>query len=214
MARYDVTGIGINLREVPDQDGAAKIKVLGFYWRSSSFCWCETALNKLHQYGATYLVLDLRNNLGGLVQAGIEVAKLFLDQGETVIYTAGRNSEVQNTFIAEGAPFSTNKVIILVNNKTASASEIVASALRDNCKAVLVGEKTYGKGLIQSVYELRDGSGLVVTIGKYITPGHKDINGNGIEPDFSKFPGLNEVRWKLDRCELLRSGLDPKPVVH
>ncbi|WVZ24044.1 hypothetical protein V8G54_002588 [Vigna mungo] len=77
---------------------------------------------------------------------------------------------------------------VLVNDKTASASEIVASALHDNCRAVLVGKRTYGKGLIQSVFELDDGSGVVITVGKYVTPHHKDINGNGIEPDFQKLP--------------------------
>ncbi|KAL0921489.1 hypothetical protein M5K25_008566 [Dendrobium thyrsiflorum] len=87
----------------------------------------------------------------------------------------------------------TQTLRVLVNNRTASASEIVASALHDNCKAVIVGERTYGKGLIQSVYELFDGSGLVVTIGKYVTPNHMDINGNGIEPDFSRFPGRFEI---------------------
>lgn len=95
---------------------------------------------------------------------------------------------------------------VLVNHNTASASEIVASALHDNCKAVLVGEKTYGKGLIQSVFELHDGSGVVVTIGKYVTPGHLDINGNGIEPDFHNIPRWSEVTEQLSTCKRLRQG--------
>ncbi|KAI0516208.1 hypothetical protein KFK09_008880 [Dendrobium nobile] len=164
------------------------------------------ALKNLLDYGVSYLVLDLRDNLGGLVQAGIEVAKLFLGKGETVIYTAGRDTEMQKAIIADTPPFFSRPIIVLVNNRTASASEIVASALHDNCKAVIVGERTYGKGLIQSVYELFDGSGLVVTIGKYVTTNHMDINGNGIEPDFSRFPALNDVSNYLSQCQMQRVG--------
>ncbi|KAF9672566.1 hypothetical protein SADUNF_Sadunf11G0055500 [Salix dunnii] len=109
--------------------------------------------------------------------------------GNWVIDTVGKDSQYQNTIVADSAPLVKAPVIVLVNNKTASASEIVASALHDNCRAVLVGERTFGKGLIQSVYELHDGSGVVVTVGKYVTPNHMDINGNGIEPDYKTFPG-------------------------
>lgn len=89
---------------------------------------------------------------------------------------------------------------ILVNKNTASASEIVVTALHDNCRAVLAGERTYGKGLIQHVFELQDGSGIAVTIGKYVTPNHMDINDNGIEPDFRNLPAWNEVTKRLSEC--------------
>ncbi|OMO93917.1 hypothetical protein CCACVL1_06279 [Corchorus capsularis] len=146
------------------------------------------AMKRLQDMGASYFILDLRDNLGGLVQAGIEIAKLFLNEGETIIYTVGRDPQYQKTIVADHSPLVTAPLIVLVNNKTASASEIVASALHDNCRAVLVGERTFGKGLIQSVFELRDGSGVVVTVGKYVTPNLMDINGNGIEPDYRNFP--------------------------
>ncbi|XP_062206423.1 carboxyl-terminal-processing peptidase 1, chloroplastic-like isoform X3 [Phragmites australis] len=161
-----------------------------------------SALKHLQNSGASYFVLDLRDNLGGLVQAGIETAKLFLNKGDTVIYTAGRDRQVQNTIVAESGPLVATPLMLLVNNRTASASEIVASALHDNCKAVLVGERTFGKGLIQSVFELHDGSGIVVTVGKYVTPNHKDINGNGIEPDYNRLPDLTEARDYLSRCRI------------
>ncbi|CAM8893711.1 unnamed protein product [Rhodiola kirilowii] len=239
MSRYDITGIGINIREVPDNNGGEKLKVLGVildgpahiagvrqgdevlavngvdvrgksafevssmlqgpnetyvtievkhedcgpirsykvqrqsvartpvsyrlektdkgktsvgYVRLKEFNALARkdlaiAVKRLSDMGASYFILDLRDNLGGLVQAGVEITKLFLDEGNTV-----------------------------------------ASALHDNCKAVLVGDKTYGKGLIQSVFELSDGSGLVVTVGKYVTRNHMDINGNGILPDFHDLP--------------------------
>ncbi|CAH9079482.1 unnamed protein product [Cuscuta europaea] len=144
-----------------------------------------TAMQRLRDMGASSFVLDLRDNLGGLVQ---------------VTYTVGRDPQYTKSIVAESPPLITAPVIILVNRNTASASEIVATALHDNCRAVLVGEQTYGKGLIQSVFELQDGSGVVVTIGKYVTPNHMDINGNGIEPDFRNLPTWNEVTKYLSKC--------------
>ncbi|CAH2046209.1 unnamed protein product [Thlaspi arvense] len=166
------------------------------------------AMKRLQDKGASYFVMDLRDNLGGLVQAGIETAKLFLDEGDTVIYTAGRDTESQKTVLADRKPLTTAPLIVMVNNRTASASEIVASALHDNCKAVLVGERTYGKGLIQSVFELRDGSGVVVTIGKYVTPNHIDINGGGIEPDFRNLPVVCPSMVSTEVCTAV-SGMKP-----
>ncbi|XP_065877873.1 carboxyl-terminal-processing peptidase 1, chloroplastic isoform X2 [Euphorbia lathyris] len=162
------------------------------------------AMKRLQDMGASYFVLDLRDNLGGLVQAGIEISKLFLNEGETVISTVGRDAQYQNTILADTTPMVTAPVIVLVNNRTASSSEIVASALHDNCRAVLVGERTYGKGLIQSVFELHDGSGVVVTVGKYVTPNHKDINGNGIEPDYQNIPAWSNVKQRLSQCNMNR----------
>ncbi|KAK4589333.1 hypothetical protein RGQ29_020077 [Quercus rubra] len=268
MARYDMSGIGLNLREVPEDNGGVKLKVLGLlldgpahsagvrqgdevlavngvdvrgksafevssllqgpnetfvtvkvkhgncgpiqsievqrqlvartpvvyrleqidngsasvgYMRLKEFNALARkdlviAMKRLQDMGASSFILDLRDNLGGLVQVGIEIAKLFLNEGETV----------------------------LVNNKTASASEIVASSLHDNCRAVLVGERTFGKGLIQSVFELLDGSGVVVTVGKYVTPNHRDINGNGIEPDYRNLPAWSDVTQHLSQCSKLQ----------
>ncbi|KAH9314752.1 hypothetical protein KI387_023379, partial [Taxus chinensis] len=146
------------------------------------------AMRRLKDAGASSFVLDLRDNPGGLAQAGIEISKLFLESGETVMYTTGREIDSEKSILAENSPLTTAPLMVLVNGRTASASEIVAAALHDNCRAILVGERTYGKGLIQSVYELKDGSGMVVTVGKYVTPSHKDIDGNGIEPDFRRRP--------------------------
>ncbi|GKB08207.1 carboxyl-terminal-processing peptidase 1, chloroplastic [Tanacetum coccineum] len=297
MSKYDTSGIGVNLREIPDENGEVKLKVLGLildgpayaagvrqgdellsvngvdvkgksafealsiiqgpsdtsvkhgncgpvqsvdvqrqliaktpvfyrleqmdngktsvgYVRLKEFnalarkdlvtgeIW--TAMKRLQGMGASVFVLDLRDNLGGLVQEGIEIAKLFLNKGETVIYTAGREPQNVKSIVADTGPLITNPVIVLVNKNTASASEIVATALHDNCRAILVGEKTYGKGLIQSVFELHDGSGVVVTVGKYVTPNHLDINGNGVDPDYKKFPAWNEVAERLSKCHKLQ----------
>ncbi|MTJ06777.1 carboxyl-terminal processing protease CtpA [Anabaena sp. UHCC 0204] len=139
------------------------------------------AISILEKNGASAYILDLRNNPGGLLQAGIEVARLWLDSG-TIVYTVNRQG-IQGTYEAFGPALTKDPLVILVNQGTASSSEILAGALQDNHRAQLVGETTYGKGLIQSLFELSDGSGLAVTIAKYETPNHRDINKLGIKPD-------------------------------
>ncbi|MCF4966307.1 carboxyl-terminal processing protease CtpA [Nostoc sp. CMAA1605] len=139
------------------------------------------AITSLEKKGADAYILDLRNNPGGLLQAGIEIARLWLDAG-TIVYTVNRQG-IQGSFDAFGPALTKDPLAILVNQGTASASEILAGALQDNHRATLVGETTFGKGLIQSLFELSDGSGLAVTIAKYETPNHRDINKLGIKPD-------------------------------
>ena len=139
------------------------------------------AISSLEKKGAAAYILDLRNNPGGLLQSGIEIARLWLDSG-TIVYTVNRQG-IQGSFEAFGPALTKDPLVILVNQGTASASEILAGALQDNDRAQLVGETTFGKGLIQSLFELSDGSGLAVTIAKYETPEHRDINKLGIKPD-------------------------------
>ncbi|MEH2410918.1 carboxyl-terminal processing protease CtpA [Nostoc sp.] len=139
------------------------------------------AISNLEKKGAAAYILDLRNNPGGLLQSGIEIARLWLDSG-TIVYTVNRQG-IQGSFEAQGPALTNDPLVILVNQGTASASEILAGALQDNGRAQLVGETTFGKGLIQSLFELSDGSGLAVTIAKYETPQHRDINKLGIKPD-------------------------------
>jgi carboxyl-terminal processing protease len=143
----------------------------------------SNAIRRLEDQQADAYILDLRSNPGGLLQAGIEVARLWLDQG-TIVYTVNRNG-IQDSFSANGQALTRDPLIVLVNQGTASASEILAGALQDNGRARLVGERTFGKGLIQSLFNLSDGSGLAVTIAKYETPNHSDINRLGISPDVS-----------------------------
>lgn len=139
------------------------------------------AIDKLEKQGAASYVLDLRNNPGGLLQAGIEIARLWIDSG-TIVYTVNRQG-ITGSFEASGQALTDDPLMVLVNKGTASASEILAGALQDNGRAQLVGEKTFGKGLIQSLFDLSDGSGLAVTVAKYETPNHTDINKLGIAPD-------------------------------
>ncbi|MCG5057990.1 MAG: PDZ domain-containing protein [Limnoraphis sp. WC205] len=140
-----------------------------------------SAIQTLNRQGAKAYILDLRNNPGGLLQAGVEIARLWLEEG-TIVYTVNRQG-VLGSFDAVGSSLTQDPLVVLVNQGTASASEILAGALQDNQRAQLVGEKTFGKGLIQSLFDLPDGSGLAVTVAKYETPAHHDINKLGIKPD-------------------------------
>jgi len=143
------------------------------------------ALRTLRETGELRaLVLDLRNNPGGLLVSAVEVVEPFFRRGDLVVYTEGRDksSRVELRAESRGKPLEI-PIVVLVNGGSASASEIVAGALRDTNRAVLVGEKTFGKGSVQTVYPLRDGSGLRLTTARYYTPGGAVIHEKGIEPD-------------------------------
>ena len=115
------------------------------------------------------------------MQSGIEIARLWLDEG-TIVYTVNRQG-ILDSFETYGQPMTDAPLVVLVNEGTASASEILAGALQDNGRAFLVGNVTFGKGLIQSLFDLSDGAGLAVTVARYETPSHRDINRQGIRPD-------------------------------
>jgi carboxyl-terminal processing protease len=129
------------------------------------------------------LVLDLRNDPGGLLQQAVRVSDLWLSQG-VIVSIEGRsksNVEIERAHEKETEP--AYPIVVLVNKGTASASEIVAGALQDHARAVLMGTQTFGKGSVQSIIELEDGSGLKLTVARYFTPKHRSIHGRGIAPD-------------------------------
>jgi len=141
----------------------------------------QNALNGLEQNGIDGLVLDLRNNSGGLVAAGLAVANGLLDR-QPIVETVNRDGFASLEQASAGVLFS-GPLVTLVNGGTASASEILAGALQDNGRAPLLGSRTFGKGLIQTLIPLGNGSGLAVTVARYRTPAGRDIQHLGIEPD-------------------------------
>jgi carboxyl-terminal processing protease len=141
----------------------------------------QNAIKDLETKRVAGYVLDLRGNPGGLLYSSIEIARMWMDQG-TIVSTIDRQGE-QEREIARGRALTNKPLVVLVDKGSASASEILSGALQDNKRAVLVGTQTFGKGLVQSVRPLEDGSGLAVTIAKYHTPSGKDINKHGIDPD-------------------------------
>jgi carboxyl-terminal processing protease len=130
------------------------------------------------------LILDLRNNPGGLLNSSIDVSNLFIDSDGIVVYTEGRRSSSNVSFptkpgdILDGAP-----IVVLMNKGSASASEIVAGALQDYNRAIIMGQESFGKGSVQSMLGLEDGYGLKLTTARYYTPSGRSIQGKGIAPD-------------------------------
>jgi carboxyl-terminal processing protease len=130
------------------------------------------------------LVLDLRNNPGGLLTAAVEVAEKFIEPGRLIVYTEGRVRNQNMRFQANGKRiYSDFPIVVLVNQGSASASEIVAGALQDWGRAVVLGTQTFGKGSVQTIIPLSDGSGLRLTTAKYFTPKGRSIQGKGLAPD-------------------------------
>ncbi|MBD2353814.1 S41 family peptidase [Tolypothrix sp. FACHB-123] len=141
----------------------------------------QSAIKNLESKQVVGYILDLRGNPGGLLFSSVEIARMWLDKG-TIVSTIDRQGE-QEREVANGRALTNKPLVILVDKGSASASEILSGALQDNKRATLVGTQTFGKGLVQSVRPLEDGSGLAVTIAKYHTPSGKDINKHGIDPD-------------------------------
>jgi carboxyl-terminal processing protease len=156
------------------------------------------ALKSLHDQGMTSLVLDLRANRGGLVDQAWKVANDFLYRGQRVVSMRGRPSVFPSRDLAaNNSKPDESPLVVLINRGTASAAEIVAGALQDHDRARLVGENSFGKGLVQSVYTLKDGSGLTLTAGKYYTP-----SGRLIQRDYSNRSFYDYYLQRGDKEEL------------
>ncbi|MFM1811178.1 MAG: Carboxyl-terminal-processing protease [Cyanobacteriota bacterium] len=164
------------------------------------------ALDELNDKGIEALILDLRNNSGGLVSAGLAVADQLL-AGAPIVETQARDG-IGSPVVAGPAQVYGGPMLTLVNGGTASASEILAGALQDDGRSALLGSQTFGKGVIQSLIPLGDGSGLAVTVARYLTPGGRDIQNQGISPDVALSgaeplnPGDDDDGW-LEQAERL-----------
>jgi carboxyl-terminal processing protease len=141
----------------------------------------QKAIEKLEKQQVTGYILDLRGNPGGLLYTSIDIARMWLSKG-AIVSTVNRQGE-QDREQANGRSLTSKPLIVLVDGGSASASEILSGALQDNKRATLVGTKTFGKGLVQSVRPVGQKCGLAVTIAKYLTPNGRDINKHGIDPD-------------------------------
>lgn len=155
------------------------------------------------------LVLDLRNNGGGLLNQAISVSDIFLDKGQ-ILSIKGRDKK--NTKVFNATPSATQRnypVVVLINGGTASASEIVAGALQDQKRALVLGSTSFGKGSVQTVENLRDGSGLKLTIARYYTPSGRSIQAKGIEPDIAlKFKRMEAEEPEKDEMSFKEKDLE------
>ena len=201
-ARIEINAVESRLNTSPDGTKVGYIRLKQFNAKASREM--RAAIRELDQEGAQGFVLDLRSNPGGLLEASVDIARQWLDEG-TIVSTKTRDG-IQDIRRATGTALTDRPVVVLVNEGSASASEILSGALQDNDRAVLVGQKTFGKGLVQSVRGLSDGSGLTVTIAKYLTPKGTDIHKNGIRPDVPV--ALSEEEIESLTVEQLGTGKD------
>ena len=179
--RIEIHAVDSRLNTTPDGSKVGYIRLKQFNANATKDM--RAAIRELETKGAQGYVLDLRSNPGGLLMASIEIARQWLDDG--VIVSTKTRDGVQDIKRASGKALTKAPVVVLVNEGSASASEILSGALQDNNRAILVGQKTFGKGLVQSVRGLSDGSGMTVTIAKYLTPSGRDIHKFGIQPNIT-----------------------------
>jgi len=187
---------------IPDayilQPGVGYIQLSeGFnYTTSQEF---ETAMQMLKQRGMKSLVLDLRENPGGIVDQAVKVAERFLPAGTLILTQRGRSRMDNRVWQSSNTNPETMPLVVLVNENTASASEIVSGALQDNDRALLVGEKTFGKGLVQSVIDLPDKTGLTLTTARYLTPSGRSIQRDYSKLDFFDYYNHKSVMTEIDK---------------
>ncbi|MFN2290857.1 MAG: S41 family peptidase [Anaerolineae bacterium] len=185
VVRQDIPSPSVESRMLEGAEGVGYARIFLFSGRTEAEL--EDALEELKDLGMVQLVLDLRGNGGGLFDAAIDVASKFLDGG-TVLYQVEKGAPEQE-FKTSGRPiWPDGAMVVLVDGGTASASEIVAGALQDRGRAILVGEQTYGKGSVQSVFDLSDGSSVHITHAQWLTPERRQISGEGLTPDFEVTP--------------------------
>ena len=179
------------MREIIKVDSVAGVRVLDGdigYLQLTEFSehtgeQFDNAIDRLLKQNIGSLVIDLRNNPGGLLDSAVDVAEPFFRKGEMIVYTQGRKPADREDFRAEseGEPLAL-PVAVLINSGTASAAEIVTGALKDTGRAVVVGERSFGKGSVQSIFKLKNGEGLRLTTAHYYTPSGVSIHEKGISP--------------------------------
>jgi len=178
-ARIELNAVKSSLNTAQDGSKVGYIRLKTFNANASREM--REAIRELEEQEADGYVLDLRSNPGGLLEASVDIARQWLNEG-TIVSTRTREG-IRDVRRATGSALTDKPVVVLINEGSASASEILSGALQENGRAELVGMKTFGKGLVQAVRGLADGSGMTVTIAKYLTPRGTDIHQNGIKPD-------------------------------
>ncbi|MEA5570589.1 carboxyl-terminal processing protease CtpB [Calothrix sp. UHCC 0171] len=169
------------------------------------------AIRDLNGKNVDSYVLDLRGNPGGLLQASIEIARMWMDSG-SIVRTVDRGGISDETFKANKTALTKRPLAVLIDGNSASASEILTGALKDNKRAVVIGSQSFGKALVQSVHELGDGSGVAITIAHYYTPQGTDINHKGITPDIKLDLSESQQRQLATNPDMLGTPSDPQYV--
>ena len=167
----------------------------------------QRAIEKLNNQNPDGYVLDLRGNPGGLLRISIDIARMWMDKG-AIVSTVDRDGDREEV-LADRSALTDKPIVVLVDGDSASASEILAGALKDNGRATIIGDQTFGKALVQSVHSLSDGSGLAVTIAHYYTPKGTDISKKGVTPDVVLNLTDSQKRRLYRRPEAIATSSDP-----
>lgn len=190
----------VEYEKIDDKIGYLKLNVFD---EGSS----ERVKEALKELNSEKIILDLRGNPGGLLNECVEIASQFIPEGKTIVSTKGRDGK-EEVFKASKGIAENTEIVVLGDSGSASASEVLIGALKDHNRATFIGEKTFGKGLVQSVFSLGDGSGVKITISKYYTPNGEYINGIGISPDvevlYDKDEYIKNLQNTQDNEEELR----------
>ncbi len=203
---YEITRAEIEVHPVKTRLQETSVGKVGYIrlnqFNSNAAGEMRTAIKNFQEKEVSGYVLDLRSNPGGLLQASVEISRMWLDEGKKIVSTVNRQGKVDEQ-TTRGEALTDKPLVVLVDGGSASASEILAGALQDHNRAMIVGTQTFGKGLVQSVRGLGDGSGLAVTIAKYLTPDGRDINDKGIAPDVvSEIDEDKQEALRRDRASL------------
>ncbi len=195
------------------EGGIAYIRLVEF--RENTPVDMDVVLKRLKGEGMQALVLDLRNNPGGLLDVAVNVAERFIEKGKMIVYTQGRQGSQDFKFVSRAAnPILDLPMVVLVNEGSASGSEIVAGCLQDHKRAIVLGTKSFGKGSVQTVIPLSDGSALRLTTSKYFTPSGKQIHGKGVMPDIvvenARVEPLDPAAFKNDKSKEVFEELENK----
>lgn len=175
-------------RVLSEDDDIGYMQIIRFTSRTPQEL--ATALQEMDAVGIGGLILDLRNNSGGLLQESVEVTSQFLDDGQIIVYE--RSNQSERAFHAQAGGLAVDiPLVVLVNQGTASASELVAGAVQDHERAVLIGQKTFGKGTVQQIFRLSDNSSVHITSAEWLTPDYRRLEGVGLEPDITMIPDMN-----------------------
>lgn len=180
VERDDILIPSVTYRLLPEAPSIGYLELSRFSAESSGEV--ESAIRDLREQGANGLILDIRHNGGGLLDAAVDVADHFLEAGP-VLYQKTKGQEEQVYDSSDGAVAGDMPLVVLVDSATASSSEILAGALQDRERAPLIGSRTFGKGSVQLVYDLSDGSSVHVTASRWLTPDRHEIDQQGLEPD-------------------------------
>lgn len=198
VVRAEIKLKSVRARMMDDQIGYVRISSFS----ANTGTEIANGVKELVGQQARGIVLDLRNNPGGYLSTSVEAAAQFVDPGTVVLYQQSGNGDRKTYRTEGGGTASQVPIVVLVNKGSASASEILAGALRDNGRAILVGEKTFGKGTVQNVHELSDKSGLRVTTAQWLTPSENPIQGVGLSPDrVVEMPATATISSEATRAE-------------